>query len=76
MNTEDHIRKFIDNFRDVTTSPRPNWITVELVRAGGTDDNKYFFQFDFKHDAARKAFGALCNVLFTSAARWRITTQR
>jgi len=75
MNTESSIRHFIDNFRDVTTSPRPNWITVELVRIGGTSGG-YFFQFDFKHDAARKAFGALCHTLYTSSERWRITTQR
>lgn len=74
MKPIDHILKYIREFGcKVNTVGQPNWIVATFC-----DDEKYYEEviFDFKNDFARKAFGALCHVIYTSAEHWRIQTER
>ena len=50
----------------------PNWIAADFR----DDELGISLVFDFKNDGARRAFGALCHVIYTSAEHWRIETER
>ena len=73
MKPIDHIHNYCTLHGNVeNANGRPNWIAVTF-----SDDKRTVgTAFDFKNDAARRAFGALCHVLYTSTEYWRIETER
>lgn len=71
------VRHFINRFDNVPNPHgNPNWINAHIARIG---DN-FRFTFDFKHDEARRAFGALCHAIYTASEprmfQWHIETSR
>ena len=73
MKPLDHIynyRKLHGNVENANGNP--NWIAATFRDDKFTVDTV----FDFKNDAARRAFVALCHVLYTSTEYWRIETER
>lgn len=74
MKPINHIREYINKFGSkVNNIGQPNWIIATF-----SDDKENFEEviFDFKNDFARKAFGALCQVIYTSSEHWRIQTEK
>ena len=69
MKPIDHIYNYCKLYGNVeNNNGKPNWISVTFR----DDFIAVDIMFDFKNDKARRAFGALCHVLYTSAEHWRI----
>lgn len=74
MKPIDHINNYCGKYHRVTTMARPNWILADFSDSNGVSLNRVVF--DFKNDEARRAFGALCHVLYTDPVDWYITMHR
>lgn len=74
MKPADHIEAFLRkyNYKSGNAASKPNYIHCKWIGP----EEAFYGCFDFKNDNARKAFGALCHVLYTSAESWEITTYR
>ena len=73
MTPAEQVEEFVARFDSAhNTVGRPLWIHVRIE-----DQHRAYeaeCRFDFKLDEARKAFGALCHRLYTSAEKWKIET--
>lgn len=78
MDATNRVKDFISRHHNIVArvAPeyKPNWIYVNIRSL--ESDFTLGFRFDFKNDAARKDFGALCHVLYTCSEAWMIQTHR
>ena len=75
MSPTEQIADFVARFHYMPNLVgRPLWIEVLIKTQENSPGYGAWCMYDSKNDDARRAFGALCHRLYTSAEKWKIDT--